>query len=158
MDQPDQTTPNDRPWERSDAPDANPASAHSQQASPTREAFQDAVLPRLVDGIDLQSLAGFVDLLLHDTERADPSKNWCEQWWRHPEAITIFHAIQGSMIKAEKDPNIWILHDLAPQLSYLFSDEGPFRSCKPGHHKYKNTPYEGDPTAWSPYRVTVTNT
>lgn len=116
--------------------------------------FSGVVYPRLIDGIHLPSLTGFVERLMHDTERADPAKNWCTQWWRHPEAITIFRALELSIPKAEKDLNSWILHDVAPQLSYLFHDEGPFRSCKPGLHKYKNTPYEGNADHWVPYRAT----
>lgn len=146
MDQLEQTNPHSSPWE--------PVDKGTGEIDAPTSPFESVIWPATAGGIDITALAGFVDHLLHDSERADPGKYWCEEWWRHPEAILIFHALQMSMSRAEKDLNTWIMHDLAPQLNYLFGDEGPFRSCKPGQHKYKNTPYEGDPNDWVPYRRT----
>lgn len=141
------TNPKGSPWE--------PVDQGTGEAGDAEALLSNVVWPASTGGIDIRNLAGFVDHLLHDSERADPGKYWCEEWWRHPEAILIFHALHTSIPRAEKDLNSWLMHDLAPQLNYLFGEEGPFRPCKPGQHKYKNTPYDGNPNTWDPYRRTT---
>jgi hypothetical protein len=60
--------------------------------------------------------------------------HWCEQWWRHDEAVTRLMALWYGWEHArlEMTGMIGWLHELDYQLQYLCGEEGPFRDCSPG--------------------------
>lgn len=113
------------------------------------------VLPKLIrpGTIDWTELEKFVAQLVHDSERT--LNSWCTQWWRHPEAILVFHGLHQSFnAKYKEDFNSWVEHDYLPQISYLGSKEGPFSACEPTAHLYKNAKGDND-AAWLPVRQTT---
>lgn len=71
---------------------------------------------------------------------------WCEQWWRHDEAVTILTALwygwEHSALK------VLGMLDWLPRLYHLYpillGDDGPFRQCNPesgdlkGRHEMPN--------------------
>lgn len=125
------------------------------------------IAPRLFKIENWYGLELFVKDLMHDTERATPGIRWCPKWFKHPEAITIFYALYLSyqsrtdpdQVKAMKSRgenpdagmNSWLIHELFPQMSYLLSEEGPFRECSDIKHTYKEHDKRADPN-WAPYR------
>ncbi len=58
---------------------------------------------------------------------------WCQQWWRHNEAVTTLTALWYAWEHARLQPTGMInwLHELHHMLSIICSADGPFRTCTP---------------------------
>jgi Domain of unknown function (DUF4913) len=58
---------------------------------------------------------------------------WCEEWWRHDEAVTILTALWYGWEHAAVQPTGML--DWLPRLYYMYpilsGDDGPFRLCAP---------------------------
>ncbi|MCZ7474643.1 DUF4913 domain-containing protein [Micromonospora echinospora] len=57
--------------------------------------------------------------------------HWCEQWWRHDEAVTRLTALWYGWEEARLQMTgmlLW-LRELDHQLPILYGDDGPFRNC-----------------------------
>lgn len=56
---------------------------------------------------------------------------WCEQWWRHNEAVTTLTALWYAWEHARLEPTGMIgwLHELHYHLGVICSADGPFREC-----------------------------
>jgi hypothetical protein len=56
---------------------------------------------------------------------------WCEQWWRHNEAVTTLTALWYAWEHARLEPTGMIgwLHELHHHLSHICGSDGPFREC-----------------------------
>ena len=57
--------------------------------------------------------------------------HWCEQWWRHDEAVTRLTALWYGWEHArlEMTGMLGWLRELDYHLPILFGDDGPFRNC-----------------------------
>ncbi|SCG15573.1 protein of unknown function [Micromonospora echinofusca] len=60
--------------------------------------------------------------------------HWCEQWWRHDEAVTRLTALWYGWEHArlEMTGMLGWLRELDHHLPMLLGPDGPFRSCAPG--------------------------
>ncbi|MGW4501319.1 DUF4913 domain-containing protein [Micromonospora sp. NPDC004336] len=60
--------------------------------------------------------------------------HWCEQWWRHDEAVTRLTALWYGWEHArlEMTGMLGWLRELDHHLPMLLGPDGPFRSCTPG--------------------------
>ncbi|WP_327027834.1 DUF4913 domain-containing protein [Micromonospora sp. NBC_01740] len=60
--------------------------------------------------------------------------HWCEQWWRHDEAVTRLTALWYGWEHArlEMTGMLGWLRELDHHLPVLLGPDGPFRSCAPG--------------------------
>jgi uncharacterized protein DUF4913 len=58
---------------------------------------------------------------------------WCEQWWRHNEAVTALTALWYAWEHARLETTGMIgwLHEAHYHLGVICSVDGPFRQCKP---------------------------
>lgn len=59
---------------------------------------------------------------------------WCDDWWRHPEAISRFEALWRTWELARLDPAGiagWYREHLDHHLPILLGEDGPFRHCEP---------------------------
>lgn len=59
---------------------------------------------------------------------------WCDDWWRHPEAISRFEALWRTWELARLDPTGiagWYREHLDHHLPILLGEDGPFRHCEP---------------------------
>ncbi|WP_182348753.1 DUF4913 domain-containing protein [Tomitella gaofuii] len=62
---------------------------------------------------------------------------WCDQWWRHPEAVVRISACWQAFEAARCDApealsSFWLLH-LDPHMSQLSDPSGPFVDCRMSH-------------------------
>jgi hypothetical protein len=77
--------------------------------------------------------------------RTTSTFRWCQQWWRHPEAIVRLEALWRSWELLRLDPTtgmgVWFRDHLDHQLPVLTGPSGPFGDCDPSQH------YEPDPPA-----------
>ncbi|MEU7673519.1 DUF4913 domain-containing protein [Micromonospora taraxaci] len=57
--------------------------------------------------------------------------HWCEQWWRHDEAVTRLTALWYGWEQARLQMTGMLpwLRELDHQLPILYGDDGPFRNC-----------------------------
>ncbi|MET8042561.1 DUF4913 domain-containing protein [Micromonospora sp. NPDC005215] len=60
--------------------------------------------------------------------------HWCEQWWRHDEAVTRLTALWYGWEQARLQMTGMLswLRELDHQLPILYGDDGPFRDCAAG--------------------------
>jgi hypothetical protein len=58
---------------------------------------------------------------------------WCEQWWRHNEAVTTLTALWYAWEHARLEPTGMLnwLRDLHYHLGVVCGPDGPFRECAP---------------------------
>lgn len=75
---------------------------------------------------------------------------WCREWWRHPEAVSRFHAVWHAWEVLRWEPgtgmSIWYRDHLDYQMSVLIGDTGPFRECTSRRHQDpRPLPYEPAP-------------
>ncbi|WP_329468749.1 DUF4913 domain-containing protein [Streptomyces sp. NBC_01431] len=88
------------------------------------------------------NLDAFVsDYLAQIIRRRIPSssQSWCDEWWRHPEALSRLAAVWRAWEHLQHDPALgmstWWLHHADPHLRALMHPEtGPFAMCKPSKH------------------------
>ncbi|GIJ35068.1 DUF4913 domain-containing protein [Micromonospora sediminimaris] len=72
--------------------------------------------------------------------------HWCEQWWRHDEAVTRLTALWYGWEQARLQMTGMLpwLRDLDHQLPILCGDDDPFRNCTPagdlGKHQHRSSP------------------
>ncbi|MEU8088660.1 DUF4913 domain-containing protein [Micromonospora sp. NPDC049101] len=72
--------------------------------------------------------------------------HWCEQWWRHDEAVTRLTALWYGWEQARLQMTGMLpwLRELDHQLPILYGDDGPFRNCAAsgdlGEHRHRSTP------------------
>jgi Domain of unknown function (DUF4913) len=61
---------------------------------------------------------------------------WCEQWWRHNEAVTTLTALWYAWEHARLEPTGMIgwLHEMRYHLGVVGSADGPFRECAAADH------------------------
>lgn len=69
---------------------------------------------------------------------------WCDQWWRHTEALARFRALWVAWegMRLSKEPTseaIWLIQYAEPIMRSIFSPQGCFRSCQTGHDPQSET-------------------
>ncbi|MFJ8207518.1 DUF4913 domain-containing protein [Micromonospora chalcea] len=83
--------------------------------------------------------------------------HWCEQWWRHDEAVTRLTALWYGWEQARLQMTGMLpwLRELDHQLPILYGDDGPFRECAAGgelretrHHSSVEMAAEPAPENW----------
>ncbi|WP_406043232.1 DUF4913 domain-containing protein [Micromonospora sp. NBC_00898] len=83
--------------------------------------------------------------------------HWCEQWWRHDEAVTRLTALWYGWEQARLQMTGMLpwLRELDHQLPILCGDDGPFRNCTPGgdlgesqHRSSPEVPAQPAPEDW----------
>ncbi|MCZ7424283.1 DUF4913 domain-containing protein [Micromonospora sp. WMMA1949] len=83
--------------------------------------------------------------------------HWCEQWWRHDEAVTRLTALWYGWEQARLQMTGMLpwLRELDHQLPILYGDDGPFRNCAvigdlgaARHHSSPEMPAEPAPAEW----------
>ena len=83
--------------------------------------------------------------------------HWCEQWWRHDEAVTRLTALWYGWEQARLQMTGMLpwLRELDHQLPILFGDDGPFRNCAAGgdlgEHRHCSSlemPVQAAPENW----------
>ena len=61
-------------------------------------------------------------------------RKWCEQWYRHPEALAVFTALWATW-EARKDDGeqlaVWIRDYKTPMFDTLTGQQSPFIGCSP---------------------------
>jgi hypothetical protein len=87
-----------------------------------------------------QELADFIQTVLIDLweTRTGDEQKWCQEWWKHPEALNrILDIYQGwNLIGDTPDDlslNAWYRFYLDHHLPILLAESGPFRSCAFAH-------------------------
>ena len=72
--------------------------------------------------------------------------HWCEQWWRHDEAVTRLTALWYGWEQARLQMTGMLpwLRELDHQMPILYGDDGPFRNCTTrgelGEHRHCSAP------------------
>ncbi|MBQ1053502.1 DUF4913 domain-containing protein [Micromonospora sp. C32] len=83
--------------------------------------------------------------------------HWCEQWWRHDEAVTRLTALWYGWEQARLQMTGMLswLRELDHHLPILYGDDGPFRNCAAGddlgvarHQPSPETQAEPAPENW----------
>ncbi|MEU3457207.1 DUF4913 domain-containing protein [Micromonospora sp. NPDC006766] len=83
--------------------------------------------------------------------------HWCEQWWRHDEAVTRLTALWYCWEQARLQMTGMLpwLRELDHQLPILCGDDGPFRNCAAGgdlgekrHRSSPEVPAQPAPENW----------
>ncbi|RBQ03864.1 DUF4913 domain-containing protein [Micromonospora sp. LHW51205] len=83
--------------------------------------------------------------------------HWCEQWWRHDEAVTRLTALWFGWEQARLQMTGMLpwLRELDQQMPILYGDDGPFRNCAVSgdlgvarHHSSPEVPAEPAPENW----------
>ncbi|MFF0319060.1 DUF4913 domain-containing protein [Micromonospora sp. NPDC005252] len=83
--------------------------------------------------------------------------HWCEQWWRHDEAVIRLTALWYGWEQARLQMTGMLpwLRDLGHQLPILHGDDGPLRNCGAGsdlgearHHSSSEVPTQPAPEDW----------
>ncbi|MEU8220155.1 DUF4913 domain-containing protein [Micromonospora taraxaci] len=83
--------------------------------------------------------------------------HWCEQWWRHDEAVTRLTALWYGWEQARLQMTGMLpwLRELDHQLLILYGGDGPFRNCAVGgdlgenrHHSSPEVPAQSAPEDW----------
>ncbi|MEU7753688.1 DUF4913 domain-containing protein [Micromonospora sp. NPDC049171] len=83
--------------------------------------------------------------------------HWCEQWWRHDEAVTRLTALWYGWEQARLQLTGMLpwLRELDHQLPILYGDDGPFRNCAASsdlgvtrHHSSPEMSGEPAPANW----------
>ncbi|WP_406071243.1 DUF4913 domain-containing protein [Micromonospora sp. NBC_01638] len=83
--------------------------------------------------------------------------HWCEQWWRHDEAVTRLTALWYGWEQARLQMTGMLpwLRELDHQLPILYGDDGPFRDCAVGgdlgehrHRSLPEMPTQPAPESW----------
>ncbi|MEV1073836.1 DUF4913 domain-containing protein [Micromonospora parva] len=83
--------------------------------------------------------------------------HWCDQWWRHDEAVTRLTALWYGWEQARLQMTGMLpwLRELDHQLPILYGDDGPFRNCAASgdlgesrHHSSSQMPAERAPETW----------
>ena len=104
----------------------------------------------------------YADLLTWFSECLSPlirrrmggGRGWCEEWWRHPEAVVRLTATWRCWEEARQEGGSaisrWFLHVLDPHMAVLMDVErGPFQSCGHGHSdKLAALPHTDPGPAW----------
>ncbi len=87
------------------------------------------------------------EFLIHVYARDhDPQGDWrwCEQWWRHPEAISrleaLWHAFEALRLEAGVGPSSWWRDHCDPAMAQLTDSRGPFAQCKAGRETRHKSP------------------
>ena len=78
---------------------------------------------------------------------------WCKEWWRHPEAVSRFHALWHAWEVLRWEPGtgmaVWYRDHLDYQMSYIMGDTGPFRECTSRRHQDpRPLPADPAPEGW----------
>ncbi|MFC7331238.1 DUF4913 domain-containing protein [Marinactinospora rubrisoli] len=78
---------------------------------------------------------------------------WCRQWWKHPEAVSRFHALWHAWEVLRWEPGtgmaVWYRDHLDYQMTILLGDTGPFRECTSRRHQDpKPLPADPAPEGW----------
>jgi hypothetical protein len=124
------------------AGDAEEGMAGSEdEASPAEAAGADED-EDAVEELDFRSLVAWVRAnVLSEVDRAMPrgkAPHWCQEWWRHPEALSRLSAVHSSWREASQEPvgNTRVVYweHLDHQLGMLMSEHGPFRGCTREEH------------------------
>jgi hypothetical protein len=62
---------------------------------------------------------------------------WCEQWWKHAEAIARLDALWRAWEHLRLDPatgiSVWFRDHADPHMAILLSEHGPFANCQLAH-------------------------
>jgi hypothetical protein len=82
-----------------------------------------------------------------------PGSHWCAQWWDHPEAVLRLEALWRTWEAAALDPvsgtATWTRDYLDPNLSVLFSADGPLGACSADRHtRPPALPVTAPPPRW----------
>ncbi|WP_084468947.1 DUF4913 domain-containing protein [Nocardiopsis trehalosi] len=78
---------------------------------------------------------------------------WCREWWRHPEAVSRFHALWHAWEVLRWEPGtgmaVWYRDHLDYQMTVLMGDTGPFRECTSRRHQDpRPLPADPAPEGW----------
>ncbi|GAA1781327.1 MULTISPECIES: DUF4913 domain-containing protein [Streptomonospora] len=78
---------------------------------------------------------------------------WCKEWWRHPEAVSRFHALWHAWEVLRWEPGtgmaVWYRDHLDYQMAFLLADTGPFRECTSRRHQDpRPLPADPAPEGW----------
>ncbi|MGB3761715.1 MAG: DUF4913 domain-containing protein [Ornithinimicrobium sp.] len=72
------------------------------------------------------------------------SFRWCEQWWRHPEALSrldaLWHAFEALRLEVGLGPSLWWRDHADPTMAQLTAADGPFAQCKAGREPRHQRP------------------
>ena len=72
------------------------------------------------------------------------SFRWCEQWWRHPEALSrldaLWHAFEALRLEVGLGPSLWWRDHADPTFAQLTAADGPFAQCKAGREPRHQCP------------------
>lgn len=83
-------------------------------------------------------------------------RSWCEQWYRHPEALAVFTALWLTWEARKGDGEqmaVWIRDFKTPMFDTLTGPQSPFIGCTPAkggdaaHHVDQETPAVLEPPA-----------
>lgn len=92
------------------------------------------------------------DRLVHLVRRPAPGSGrvWCEEWYRHPEALSRVDSLWRAWEHLRFDPatgmSSWWLHHADPHLRALMDPEtGPFGGCTDGHRNTEPLPVREPP-------------
>ncbi|MEV7275461.1 DUF4913 domain-containing protein [Streptomyces sp. NPDC093111] len=98
------------------------------------------------DGLVFDSLERFVAEYVTEIVRRPVDGRylaWCDEWWRHPEAIVRFSGMWRAFEYLRRDPALgmsnWWLHHADPHLAMLMDTvKGPFALCTgpDGHSEF----------------------
>ncbi|MET8654994.1 DUF4913 domain-containing protein [Nocardia aurea] len=83
------------------------------------------------------NVAAFVEEYLgqvYQRQVSDSSETvWCDQWWRHVEAVSRLDALWRAWEQLHRDErgglSYWLLQHADPHMSRLFDPGGPFKYC-----------------------------
>lgn len=106
--------------------------------------FDSPAFPRNLPGAEAEEMSKLVlwvsgYLVPTWVYEASTDKPWCLQWQKHPDAVSILHAVYRAyqeLIDTEQaglaSPSTWIHHHLLPTLAELRKPDGPFSRCVRG--------------------------
>lgn len=125
------------------APSSPPAasSTPSPPLPPKHQHLDSAAFPRNQPGAretEVTKLRLWMEQYLVPTwiYEASSDRPWCNQWHRHPDAVSVLHAVYLAwleLLDADRSglaaPSTWIHQHLRPALDYLRAPTGPFSLC-----------------------------
>ncbi|MGN2637201.1 DUF4913 domain-containing protein [Nocardia takedensis] len=100
---------------------------------------------------DVTEFVGVFLVQIYQRQVSDSSDTvWCEQWWRHPEAVARLDALWRAWERLQRDEraglSIWLLDYADKHMGMLLNPRGPFKYCSVRHgHVERIQPLPCDP-------------